>query len=104
MKPELHDRLNQALVIGQRTIHKRLVMAPMTRSRADAGGVPGDIVATYYAQRASAGMIVSSDDEKVPRAWVTSSGESADPMAAVGDIVLVGDELGVRITEIIEPV
>jgi nifR3 family TIM-barrel protein len=29
MKPELHDRLNQALVIGQRTIHKRLVMAPM---------------------------------------------------------------------------
>jgi N-ethylmaleimide reductase len=34
-------------------------MAPMTRSRADDTGVPTDLVATYYAQRASAGLIIT---------------------------------------------
>jgi N-ethylmaleimide reductase len=34
-------------------------MAPMTRSRAGAGGVPTPLMATYYAQRASAGLIVA---------------------------------------------
>ena len=43
--------------IGRVTAPNRLVMAPMTRSRADEQGVPGDIAATYYAQRASAGLI-----------------------------------------------
>ncbi|MER7514921.1 alkene reductase [Streptomyces sp. NPDC126499] len=37
----------------------RLVMAPMTRNRADADGTPGPLMATYYAQRASAGLIVA---------------------------------------------
>jgi N-ethylmaleimide reductase len=35
----------------------RLMMAPMTRSRALAGGVPSELAITYYAQRASAGII-----------------------------------------------
>ncbi|MFJ8940915.1 alkene reductase [Streptomyces sp. NPDC102365] len=37
----------------------RIVMAPMTRSRAGAGGAPTDTVVEYYAQRASAGLIVT---------------------------------------------
>ena len=37
----------------------RLMMAPMTRSRALAGGVPSDLAIEYYAQRASAGIIVT---------------------------------------------
>ncbi|MFC3997974.1 alkene reductase [Nocardiopsis sediminis] len=37
----------------------RIVMAPMTRLRADTAGVPTPIMATYYAQRAGAGLIVS---------------------------------------------
>jgi N-ethylmaleimide reductase len=37
----------------------RIVMAPMTRNRAGAGRVPTALTATYYAQRASAGLIVS---------------------------------------------
>jgi len=45
--------------IGRTTIPNRMVMAPMTRSRADDAGVPSDLVATYYAQRASAGLIIS---------------------------------------------
>lgn len=34
-------------------------MAPMTRSRAHENGVPGDLTPLYYAQRASAGLIIS---------------------------------------------
>ncbi|HWK34115.1 MAG TPA: alkene reductase, partial [Hyphomicrobium sp.] len=37
----------------------RIVMAPLTRSRADDAGVPGELQATYYAQRASAGLIIA---------------------------------------------
>lgn len=45
--------------IGRYSIQNRMVMAPMTRSRADDAGVPSDLVSTYYAQRASAGLIIS---------------------------------------------
>ena len=45
--------------IGLHTLPNRLVMAPMTRSRSDDSGVPGDLVATYYEQRASAGLIIT---------------------------------------------
>lgn len=46
--------------IGRLELPNRLVMAPMTRSRADdETGVPTDLVPTYYAQRAGAGLIIS---------------------------------------------
>jgi N-ethylmaleimide reductase len=45
--------------IGRYTLPNRLVMAPMTRSRADDAGVPGELAATYYAQRAGAGLIIT---------------------------------------------
>lgn len=45
--------------IGRFEAANRLVMAPMTRSRADAQGLPGELTVTYYAQRASAGLIIS---------------------------------------------
>ncbi|MDR1424349.1 MAG: alkene reductase [Azoarcus sp.] len=45
--------------IGRYTLKNRLVMAPMTRSRANDDGVQPDIAATYYGQRASAGLIIS---------------------------------------------
>ncbi|MYS89777.1 MULTISPECIES: alkene reductase [Streptomyces] len=37
----------------------RLVMAPLTRNRAEADGTPTALMATYYAQRASAGLIIA---------------------------------------------
>ena len=40
-------------------LKNRLVMAPLTRRRAGAGEVPGPMNAEYYAQRASAGLIIS---------------------------------------------
>ncbi|MBR1209935.1 alkene reductase [Bradyrhizobium sp. JYMT SZCCT0180] len=45
--------------IGRFELPNRLVMAPMTRSRSDDAGLPGDLVATYYGQRASAGLIIT---------------------------------------------
>ena len=45
--------------LGPYTLANRIVMAPLTRSRADDAGVPGELQATYYAQRASAGLIVT---------------------------------------------
>lgn len=45
--------------IGQLRIRNRLVMAPMTRSRAEPDGTPGPLAAAYYAQRAGLGLLVS---------------------------------------------
>ncbi|HEY8580369.1 MAG TPA: alkene reductase, partial [Beijerinckiaceae bacterium] len=45
--------------VGALDLPNRLVMAPMTRSRADDDGVPAAFVADYYAQRATAGLIVT---------------------------------------------
>ncbi len=45
--------------LGAITLANRIVMAPLTRNRAGAGFVPGDLTAEYYAQRASAGLIIS---------------------------------------------
>src|SRR5215471_3409793 len=45
--------------LGPLQLPNRLVMAPMTRNRAGHGEVPGPLAVTYYAQRASAGLIVT---------------------------------------------
>lgn len=45
--------------LGSIELANRIVMAPMTRSRADDDGIVGDLTATYYAQRGSAGMITT---------------------------------------------
>jgi N-ethylmaleimide reductase len=45
--------------LGDLVLGNRIVMAPMTRNRATADGVPTPSMATYYAQRAGAGLIVT---------------------------------------------
>ncbi len=45
--------------VGRHVLSSRLVMAPMTRSRAAPDGTPGPMAAEYYAQRASIGLIVT---------------------------------------------
>ncbi len=45
--------------LGNITLANRFVMNPMTRSRADATGTPQPLMAEYYGQRATAGLIVS---------------------------------------------
>jgi N-ethylmaleimide reductase len=45
--------------IGELITKNRMIMAPMTRSRAGQGGVPSELAIEYYVQRASAGLIVT---------------------------------------------
>jgi N-ethylmaleimide reductase len=45
--------------IGTLTLHNRIVMAPMTRSRAAGPGLATHLMARYYAQRAAAGLMVT---------------------------------------------
>ena len=47
------------ITIGPLTLPNRILMAPLTRCRADADHVPGPLIAEYYAQRASAGLIIA---------------------------------------------
>ena len=47
------------ITVGSLSLPNRVLMAPMTRSRADAVGNPTSIMAEYYEQRASAGLIIS---------------------------------------------
>jgi N-ethylmaleimide reductase len=51
--------LFESLSLGRLQLRNRVVMAPMTRSRAAAGDMPTDLMVEYYRQRAGAGLIVS---------------------------------------------
>jgi len=53
--------------LGGFELSNRMVMAPMTRSRALAGNVPNPLAATYYAQRASAGLIITEGTQVSPQ-------------------------------------
>ncbi|MBL8437817.1 MAG: alkene reductase [Zoogloeaceae bacterium] len=53
--PSLFDPLR----LGDLDLPNRILMAPLTRCRASAGRVPNELMARYYAQRASAGLILS---------------------------------------------
>ena len=61
--------LLEPLRLGAIEAPNRLFVAPLTRNRADADGTPNDLQATYYAQRASAGLIVSE------ATWITLQGK-----------------------------
>lgn len=54
------DHLFSTMPVGAVTLNNRMIMAPLTRSRAgQPGDVPTELNAEYYAQRASAGLIIT---------------------------------------------
>tara|TARA_Y100000782_G_C10188516_1_gene268531 strand:+ start:1893 stop:2996 length:1104 start_codon:yes stop_codon:yes gene_type:complete len=55
----MSDKLFSTYQLGDYTLNNRVVMAPMTRSRAVNNNAPGELEATYYAQRAGAGLIIT---------------------------------------------
>jgi N-ethylmaleimide reductase len=57
--------LFSAYTLGSIALKNRIVMAPMTRSRA-IGNIPNDLIAEYYAQRASAGLIITEGTSPSP--------------------------------------
>lgn len=63
-----NQALFQPYVLGPITLANHIVMAPLTRNRAGAGLVPGELAATYYAQRASAGLLITEATQISPQA------------------------------------
>jgi N-ethylmaleimide reductase len=62
------DTLFSKLFLGNADLPNRIVMAPMTRSRAtQPGDVPNAMMAQYYAQRASAGLIITEATQISPQ-------------------------------------
>ncbi len=53
--------------LGPYTLQNRIVMAPLTRSRAGQGNVPQAMNVEYYAQRASAGLIITEATQVSPQ-------------------------------------
>lgn len=60
--PTLFDPIR----IGELELANRIIMAPLTRCRADEGRVPNALMAEYYSQRASAGLILSEATSVTP--------------------------------------
>ena len=62
--------------LGPFNLRQRIVMAPLTRSRArQPGNVPSSLAACYYAQRASAALIVS----EATQVWMQGQGYAWTP-------------------------
>ena len=59
--------LFQPVRLGPYQLANRIVMAPLTRSRAGDDGVPRPLMAEYYAQRASAGLIIAEGTNISPQ-------------------------------------
>lgn len=55
-----HDNLFEPIKMGSQTLDNRIIMAPLTRLRAvEPGDIPTALAGEYYAQRASAGLIIA---------------------------------------------
>ena len=54
------------LQLGDLNLPNRIVMSPLTRCRASAGRIPNALMAEYYAQRASAGLIINEATSVTP--------------------------------------
>jgi N-ethylmaleimide reductase len=69
MRPTMNEVLFETLHAGALTLANRIWMAPLTRLRSiEPGDTCGPLAATYYAQRASAGLIVSEATHISPQA------------------------------------
>lgn len=77
-------KLLEPLALEAYTLPNRIIMAPMTRSRADEAGVPSALAPRYYAQRASAGLIISEATNISPMAkgYVRTPGIWSDAQVA----------------------
>ena len=94
--PDLFD----SLTVKSWTLPHRLVMAPLTRNRADADGVPGDLAVEYYAQRASAGLIITEGTQPsaVGQGYLNTPGlHSAEQVAGWRRVADAVHERGGRI-------
>ena len=68
----------ESVLLGPLVLLNRVFMAPLTRNRANADGVPTELAVQYYAQRASAGLIITEATQISPmgKGYVNTSGNS----------------------------
>ncbi|HEU4569934.1 MAG TPA: alkene reductase, partial [Gemmatimonadales bacterium] len=78
----MYERLLSPVRLGEIPLRNRVVMAPMTRNRARRDEVPGEMAATYYGQRASAGLIITEATQVGPGAqgYILTPGIYTDAM------------------------
>jgi len=97
--------------IGTLELPNRLVMAPMSRNRAEADGTPTPLMADYYAQRAGAGLIIAEaavpsqvgiTTANVPGAYTESHVDGwrgvTEAVAAAGGRIFLQIEHGGRVS------
>ncbi|MFT7617422.1 MAG: N-ethylmaleimide reductase [Planctomycetota bacterium] len=72
--------LLKELQLGDLALNNRVVLAPLTRARAGAERIPNETMATYYAQRSGAGLIISEATTVSAQGngWVNSPGIYTD--------------------------
>src|SRR6478736_7087755 len=90
------SRAFESIRVGAFDLPQRFFMAPLTRNRAGAGGVPTDLNVEYYRQRASAGLIVTEGTQPsaVGQGYLDTPGIHSDEQVAgwrlVADAVHAG--------------
>lgn len=77
-----NQALFQPFSRGDLTLSNRIVLAPMTRARAGAGRIPNALMAEYYEQRGSAGLIITEATtiSEEANGWIESPGIYTDEM------------------------
>lgn len=72
----VQEKLFSPVTLGALELRSRIVMAPLTRLRADEHGVPTEIMVEHYAQRAALGLIVTEGTWPVVegRSWIGQPG------------------------------
>ena len=76
--------LFQPVALGDLSLRNRIVLAPLTRSRSGSARIPNRLMAEYYTQRSSAGLLISEATTISPEAngWNESPGIYSDEMVA----------------------
>jgi N-ethylmaleimide reductase len=82
-KIEMTKRLLEPFQLHDLSLSNRIVMAPMTRARAGVSRVPNALMAEYYAQRSTVGLIITEATtiSEQGNGWVNSPGIYSDEMA-----------------------
>lgn len=77
-----NNALFQSFALGELKLSNRMVLAPMTRSRAGTDRIPNRLMAEYYAQRSSAGLLITEATtiSEEANGWNESPGIYTDEM------------------------
>ncbi len=80
----METSLLKPIILGPYTLKNRVIMAPLSRSRAGKHGIPSKLMAQHYQQRASAGLIIAEATavSKEGRGWMNSPGLYTDEQQA----------------------